>query len=266
MDKKKPVIFFGDPGIGKTSSVYEIARRKKINVIEFNISDSRRKSEFERISQTMSMKTQEPCVFLFDEIDGFRNFPRLKKLFISPRHPIICTCNDIYKVPRDVVALTEKIKFYPPTKNQIVQLIKDKNIKGNFSQISYDVRNSLLTVENKGAQAYEDHRNMFETTKKIFNGTFKGPWLRTQFIWIFDNIPEFYSGRNLVVANYLLAQADIQNNPDLLKHLPKPNRYGAKIGRPNYLIRKPILMRMMASGISSNKNKVKKIKRTKKKV
>lgn len=71
---EKPVLLYGPPGVGKSTSVYAIARQFGYTVIEYNASDVRTR---ERLREALSPTLQNTSVFgeeklmiFLDEIDG----------------------------------------------------------------------------------------------------------------------------------------------------------------------------------------------------
>ena len=47
--RKKPLLLAGPPGVGKTSTVYAVARELDYDVVDINSSDSRNKEFFENM-------------------------------------------------------------------------------------------------------------------------------------------------------------------------------------------------------------------------
>jgi len=101
--KKKALLLYGPPGIGKTALVYAIAGSYDLEVVEVNASNSRdAKSIKGLIGEAIRQKSffHKGKIILIDEIDGISGredrgaIPELvKTIKISP-YPIILTAND----------------------------------------------------------------------------------------------------------------------------------------------------------------------------
>lgn len=229
----KPIIYYGDPGIGKTALAKVVAKDKGLRIFHFNSSDERTKESYEALLKRLQSNQLEPTLFLLDEIDGFKNFKRLTVILKNNKNPIICTCNEFWRIPESIKKKCVCMRFYKPRKADIVKLMKEKGVKGNYSKTSYDVRNSIISV-GTGTDTYKALSD-FEKIKAIFRKQYDGKYDRKLFIWILDNIPTFYRGFDIVKATEILSQADLLNKPEILKYLPMGSSSDPKY--PYYLTR-----------------------------
>ncbi|KAM0685313.1 DNA replication factor C complex subunit Rfc1 [Conglomerata obtusa] len=103
--KFKAALLSGQPGVGKTTAVQIIAKELKYDLVEFNASDTRNKSEIvssirntlNTYSLTKSIQKKKK-ILVMDEIDGMTSdrggIPELINLIKNTKIPILCICND----------------------------------------------------------------------------------------------------------------------------------------------------------------------------
>jgi len=100
---KKAALLYGPAGCGKTSLVEAAANEYKLEVVEMNASDFRRKQDIERIAKvaaTMRSLFARGKIILLDEVDGIsgtadrRAIDAILHLLEVTRYPIVMTAND----------------------------------------------------------------------------------------------------------------------------------------------------------------------------
>jgi len=116
-----PLILYGKPGIGKTSSVYALATDMGWEVLELNASDQRTKAIIERIagagSTTMSLTGASRKLIIFDEADNLHgNADRggakaIIEIIKNTRQPVILIANDLYGLAKEIKKLCEPVQF-----------------------------------------------------------------------------------------------------------------------------------------------------------
>ncbi|RXE55993.1 replication protein C [Methanoculleus taiwanensis] len=119
--QSKPLVLYGRPGIGKTSSAYALANDMNWEVVELNASDQRTKPIIEKIagssSTTMSLTGAERKVIILDEADNLhahadRGGARaIVDIIARSRQPIILIANDYYGLAKELKAVTEPVQF-----------------------------------------------------------------------------------------------------------------------------------------------------------
>ena len=103
--KKKALILYGAPGVGKTSLAYAISLENDDEILELNASDLRNKK---KIAEIVGSATQQKSLFrkskivLVDEVDGISaskdrgGLAELLGLIEKTAFPIVITANDIW--------------------------------------------------------------------------------------------------------------------------------------------------------------------------
>ncbi|UYP47695.1 Replication factor C large subunit [Candidatus Lokiarchaeum ossiferum] len=106
--KSKARILIGPPGVGKTTTVYALARDYKMSVIELNASDARTEDALNsKLQETVkstnllsfTQKKVKNKLILIDEVDGIHGqsdrggVATLEKIIGYSKYPIIMTCN-----------------------------------------------------------------------------------------------------------------------------------------------------------------------------
>ncbi|KPI86966.1 putative replication factor C subunit 1 [Leptomonas seymouri] len=138
-DGKKPhgVLLSGSPGVGKTTTVYVVARELGRTVIEYNASDFRsRKSLRENVSdvtQNRAFSSQATsytnAVLLMDEVDGcdIGGVGEVIEMLKTTRIPILCTCNDRWHPKlRSLLNYVEDLRFSHPPCNTVANYLCDR--------------------------------------------------------------------------------------------------------------------------------------------
>ncbi|KPA79133.1 putative replication factor C subunit 1 [Leptomonas pyrrhocoris] len=138
-DPKKPhgVLLSGSPGVGKTTTVYVVARELGRTVVEYNASDFRsRKSLRENVSDLTGNRafsaqatSYTNVVLLMDEVDGcdIGGVGEVIEMLKTTRIPIICTCNDRWHPKlRSLLNYVEDMRFSHPPCNIVANYLCDR--------------------------------------------------------------------------------------------------------------------------------------------
>ena len=199
---KKMALLWGDPGTGKTSSVYALAKEKKLELIELNASDFRNAASIKKIigvSTKQKSLLQRGKIILVDEVDGVSGnsdrggIAELIKIIKESPFPIILTANDAYnKRLKSIRNYCELIKYGKVHLSSIVKRLEeicrregiecDKSLLkkigresgGDFRSVLNDLevisrgKKKLVGNDFKSIGYREKKQEIFEVMKVIF--------------------------------------------------------------------------------------------------
>lgn len=144
--KKKAALIYGPSGSGKTVSVYALAEKYGLEILEVNASDFRNKDQIDAkvgaASQQMSLFTKGK-VILVDEIEGLSGqkdrggIPALAKLIDKTAFPLVLTAQNPF--------------------DQKFKALRKKSTLINFEELGYmDVYTVLKKICNAEKAKYDD--------------------------------------------------------------------------------------------------------------
>ena len=118
---KKPLILYGKPGTGKTSSAHALAADMGWEVIELNASDQRTRAAIERTavsgSTTASLTGAQRKLIIIDEADNLHGTAdrggarAILDLIRGSRQPILLIANDLYAIPGEIRGRCDGVQF-----------------------------------------------------------------------------------------------------------------------------------------------------------
>ena len=192
--KGKALLLYGLSGVGKTASVYALARELDKELIEINASDFRNKDQ---INLVLTNSIQQQSLFfkqkiiLIDEIDGISGtkdrggIAEIIKVIKESKFPVIITANDPYiqsiSSLRRYCNLVEFKKLNYLTLNNILKdILTKENIRFDEKQIKLlaqrsggDVRAAIIDLQSlyDGNNLLSlDHLDERDYKETIFNG------------------------------------------------------------------------------------------------
>lgn len=244
--ERTAVCLVGDPGTGKTTAAYVVARELGLTVMELNASDQRTKDsalpEFVELCQQVPM-TGEGLLFLLDEVDGMGSvdgkgaWEFVKEILKNSKHAVVLTCNDDYKIPASVKGLFVTVKLIKPNVKTVekyaAKIAKDNLILNapSSDDLTGDFRNAL-NVALFGSEPYKE-QNTYTLTHKFF---VEGDVERIDEIpmpFLFDNAPNYLKGWDLFQFYRVLSIAAISNEAGALSLSPRGSGQYARF--PGYL-------------------------------
>jgi len=132
---RKPLLLHGDAGVGKTCTVFAVARELGYEVVELNASDARTARAVKE--KALAAATQASLlgggkIILIDEIDGIYGtadrggVPMLKEVVERSRYPVVFTANDAYRQNiRSLRNKCELVKFRHPDYRSIANRLEE---------------------------------------------------------------------------------------------------------------------------------------------
>lgn len=119
--ESRPLLLYGKPGTGKTSSAHALANDMNWEVIELNASDQRTKAVIDRVagtgSTTASLTGASRKLILLDEADNLQGTAdrggakAILDLIRGTRQPIILIANDLYAIPGEIRSRCLPLQF-----------------------------------------------------------------------------------------------------------------------------------------------------------
>ena len=119
--KSKPLLLYGKPGIGKTSSAYALANDMGWDVVELNASDQRTAAIIEHIagvgSLTASLTGSTHKLIILDEADNLQGTAdrggakAIIECIRNARQPMILIANDLYALSPELRYRCEPVQF-----------------------------------------------------------------------------------------------------------------------------------------------------------
>lgn len=165
--KMKSLLIYGNPGIGKTSSIDVIVKNMGYDKIDTNASNKRSGNSIEYLIPMVKSKpmfSKGKRILIMDEVDGMSSGDRggvtkLKELIEESRVPVICIANDLSgRKLTPIKSLSKKIEFLPVEPTILVE-----RIYRLISQTS-DIKNmSRKRIENIVMTSRGDIRNILNT-------------------------------------------------------------------------------------------------------
>jgi len=244
--EKKPVLIYGEVGVGKTASVHALANELDFELLEINASDYRNKEEIEGIIGNSSKQLSlfnKPKLILIDEIDGINAKDRgciqaLIKIIKESSYSIVIIANDIWDQKfndlRKVCNLIEFEKLKYLDINEILKEILNKENKKVENMILKEISllsegdaraaiNDLNVILNKGTLKDLYNRERKQKLANVLKFIFKSKELKLildnfngldenldeVFLWLEENIPLEYDNPSINNAYNNLSKADV---------------------------------------------------------
>lgn len=130
------LLFYGPPGVGKSSAAQALAEEKGWDLIELNASDQRTKKKIERKAGTAAnygslTSENEKRLIVLDEADNVHgNADRggnkaISQLLSESHNPIILIGNDQYDIPQNIKRKCKSVNFRRLRKSSIAKVLRE---------------------------------------------------------------------------------------------------------------------------------------------
>jgi DNA polymerase III delta prime subunit len=131
------LLFYGAAGIGKTTTAKILAKKITNDILFVNASDERNisliRDKIKSFAEVQSMDFNSRKIVILDEADGITTLAQeaLRPLIeiYSSNLRIIMTCNNVHKILIPIQSRFQMFEFFPITKEQAIDYIKEKIIK-----------------------------------------------------------------------------------------------------------------------------------------
>ncbi len=243
---KKPVMIYGNTGVGKTCCIYALANELNYEVIEVSASDLRNKENINSIigqASTQESLFKSGKILLIDEVDALTKIDRggavtILKIISGSKFSVVLTANDAYhsnlgSIRRkckliefddvriyDILDILKKILRKEEVKYTDGLLMEiAKQSKGDVRAAISDLQVNALGNKKIG-ELYLGGRERKEDIFKILREIFKkknvagiADKLNIDYdeliLWLEENLPKEYFGKALVKGFGVLSKADI---------------------------------------------------------
>lgn len=211
VDKKElsgNLLFYGKPGIGKTTIAKILAKKVSDDVLFINASSEGNidfiRNKLKTFAEMQSMNFKLKKVVILDEFDGFRSkdaFDALRPLIeqYSSNLRIIATCNYIQKIPDPIQSRFQSFEFFLPTKDQIISYVKDKILSSEKVEFSDD---DLFKIYKSSCGDVRKFINNLQ--KSVINGK-----IVVYYTDLLSNFGKVFKERNIENLKFFLANNDV---------------------------------------------------------
>jgi len=222
--KKKAVLLYGPPGIGKTTLVNAAANELGFRVIEMNASDTRSEKALNAVAgpatsfvalDTFSAKSRGNILFL-DEVDGIAGnedrggVSAIIKIIENSRVPVVMAANDLdVEKLRPLKKVSALIMFQPLRLPLIIAMLQKicqkEGVKAEFEALEKIAQNSRGDLRS----AINDLQSLAEVAKTLTLDDTAALSLRNKDISMDETLGQYFSAKSLLDASKLLSWSSV---------------------------------------------------------
>ncbi len=201
--KSRPLLLYGKPGTGKTSSAHALAQDLEWDVIELNASDQRTRGVLEKVAGTSaitaSLSGADRKLILVDEVDNLHGTAdrggakALLEIIARSVQPMILIANTLQDVPAELRKRCEPLLFRAPQARSILPRLRficsteqvrcsDGVLREISERAGGDVRAAItmlfavsigrtqVTEEDLKAASKDERATVFDLVRDVFRG------------------------------------------------------------------------------------------------
>jgi len=234
-----PLLLHGPAGTGKTSTAEVVSNEFDWEYVETNASSSRKTEDIEYIAQEIRSRNNTLTLYVFDEVDSIdgRSISTLYPILKNSPNPVICTANELWKVPDGLENICKNYKFKLKSnsiKKYLKDIVKEEDIDISSRQIGQlATRNGIRDALND-LQAYsiqekdtewdgrETDDSPFAVTRRvILNKDYLGDMTPDDMVsFLNENVKNEMDGVESMRSYQALSEAD-----KWLRHTQKTQNY-----------------------------------------
>jgi replication factor C large subunit len=223
----RPLLLHGPAGTGKTSTAEVTANEMDWEYIEVNASSNRRTEDIERLAQQMRSKGERLTLYTLDEVDSIdgRSLQVLYSVLEDSPNPVICTANELWKVPDGLENRCKKHKFNlrnDSIKSHLRDIVEQEDISISSRQLGQlatrngirDALNDLQEYVESDGQTDWDERDTddspFAVTRRLLlNKDYLGDMTPDDMVaFLNENTKNEFDGVEAMRAYQALGEAD----------------------------------------------------------
>lgn len=238
--RRRPLLIYGPPGVGKTSTAYALKKQHDLELVEMNASELRNRARVERViksatlAETLSGKKK---IILMDDIDIFAGRKdsggpgAVASILKETNYPVILTATDAWNrkisAIRSECELVEMKKINKFSIKKLLEKIAKKEkieiTEKELSEISEnaggDVRSALNDLQARNSSMRDREKDIFKKMRTMFKSTDYNEARSVAYgdvdfnmlkLWIDENIPnEYESMEDITNAYQWLSKSDV---------------------------------------------------------